>query len=117
MGRVKYNQKGYVGYSMSRRAVIAYKKGQKPRTKWTKTAMVHAIEDYCSKANILYDGSAALMSKAQLFQSFFMWKSWHHTGSHARRTEFYGLNKKAVEKVYGKGLPPERKGGFTMKLC
>ena len=63
MGRVRYNQRGYVGCSMSVNAALAYADGERPRSKWTKAAMLGAIADYCDMFGIPYDGSAARFTK------------------------------------------------------
>jgi len=101
MGKVRYNQAGYVGCSMSERAVMAYAMGEKPKSKWTKRAMLDAIEDYCEEFGIPYDGSLSKMTKASIFERFFEWKSWHHTGKYANVTDFYGLDEDAVDELGG----------------
>lgn len=102
MGRVVYNQPGYVGCSMSVNARLAYRSGEMPKSKWTKPAMLDAIEDYCGMFGIGYDGSASKMRKEELFDRFFEWKSWHHTGKYGNQTDFYGLDEDAVLEVFGK---------------
>lgn len=37
---------GYSGWSMSRNAVAAYRDGEMPKSKWTKKAILAALEDY-----------------------------------------------------------------------
>lgn len=101
MGRVTYNQPGYVGCAMSERAVRAYEDGEMPKSKWTKAAMLAAIADYCDMFGLAYDGSASNYTKETLFAKFFEWKSWHHTGKYANVTDFYGLNEDAVCAAYG----------------
>lgn len=102
MGRVVYNQTGYVGCSMSERAALAYEDGEMPKSRWTKSAMLAAIADYCDMFGLAYDGSAAKLTKDALFERFFEWKSWHHTGKYANVTDFYGLDEDAVCAAYGK---------------
>lgn len=99
MARIRYNQKGYSGCSMSTRAVIAYESGEKPKSKWTKRAMLDAIEEFCDECGIDCDGKFAGLTKAQLFDQFFEWKSWHHTGKYATRTDFYGVDYDKVLEV------------------
>ena len=96
MAKVRYNQSGYVGCSMSVNAALAYADGEKPKSKWTKAAMLGAIADYCDSFGIPYDGSVARFTKEVLFERFFEWKSWHHTGRYANETDFYGLDEEAV---------------------
>lgn len=100
MGKVKYNQPGYVGCSMSVNAVLAYLSGEKPKSKWTKSTMLDAIASYCDSFGIPYDGSAASYKADVLFDKFFEWKSWHHTGKYANATDFYGLDEEAVTRFF-----------------
>lgn len=44
-GKVNYNQKGYVGQSMSGRARQAYDNGEKPKTYWTKQEILDALSN------------------------------------------------------------------------
>ena len=101
MGKVRYGQAGYVGCAMSERAVEAYELGEKPKSKWTKKAMLDAIEEYCDEFGIAYDEKLSKMKKAELFERFFEWRSWHHTGVYAVETNFYGLNEQAVCELGG----------------
>ena len=94
MGKVRYNQRGYVGCSMSRRAVWAYERGEKPKSKWTKRAMLDEIAGYSEMFGIECDVSS--MSKAELWERFFEWKGWHHTSKYANETDFYGLDEEAL---------------------
>jgi len=96
MGKVKYNQPGYSGCSMSLRAREAYMSGEMPKSKWTKQAMLDAIKDCCKEFGIEFDRTRMRYDKATLFAKFFEWKSWHHTGKYANVTDFYGLNEEAV---------------------
>ena len=100
MGKVGYNQPGYMGCSMSLRARDAYMSGEKPKSKWTKAAMVEAIMDYCNEFGIPFDRAKVRCDKATMFQKFFEWKSWHHTGRYATVTDFYGLNEDAVVECF-----------------
>ena len=100
MGKVYYNQPGYSGCSMSIRAVEAYENGEMPKSKWTKTAMLAAIADYCDMFGIAYDGSVASFKRDALFERFFEYKSWHHTGKYATATDFYGLDEDAVVRFF-----------------
>ena len=81
---------------MSLRAVEAYENGEMPKSKWSKAAMLEAISDYCDMFGIAYDGSVSSFKRDALFERFFEWKSWHHTGKYANETDFYGLNEDAV---------------------
>lgn len=96
MGKVTYNQSGYVGSSMSRRAALAYDDGEMPKSKWTKGRMLAAIEDYCDEFCMPFDEDISKLTKDEIFSRFFEWKSWHHTGKYANATDFYGINETAV---------------------
>ena len=99
MGKVVYNQRGYRGQSMSNRAATAYEFGEKPKSKWTKAAMLEAIEDACIDMGTEFDATRFRFTKAELFDRFFEWKSWHHTGKYATETDFYGVDVDAVKEA------------------
>lgn len=82
---------GYIGYSMSRRAAEAYEDGEKPRSKWTKKAMIAAIKDACDDLDLAYDPAIEKMKKAELFHTFLYNSSWHHTGKFFNETDFYAI--------------------------
>ncbi len=46
---------GYYKYSMSNNAVKAYKQGEKPLSKWTKTEILSNVEFADEVAKILFD--------------------------------------------------------------
>ena len=99
MGRVWYNQPGYHGCSMSMNAVLAYEDGEKPKSKWTKKAMLATIEDVLYFDDVYTEDNFQIfqsMNKDELFDSCFMWTSWHHTGKFANETDFYGVDEDAV---------------------
>lgn len=87
---------GYVGWSMSRRAVAAYEDGEKPRSKWTKKAMIAAIKDACDDLDLAYDPAIEKMKKAELFHTFLYNSSWHHTGKFFNETDFYAIDEDAL---------------------
>ena len=95
---------GYVGWSMSKRAARAYDEGEKPRSKWTKTAMLEAIGDYAYEEEIEVDFAALLkMRKDEVFERFFRWSSWHHTSKYCNQTDFYALDGERLEE-WAKGV-------------
>lgn len=96
MGAVSYRQSGYVGASMSVRANAAYESGEMPMSKWTRSAIISAIKDYCADFDLAYNPEIESMSRAVLAEAYLEYKSWHHTGRFARETEFFGLNENAV---------------------
>lgn len=78
---------------MSNRAVQAYEDGAKPKSKWTKTAIVCAVlenldpisvED-CAKLRAGIDGHTV----AWLRDNMLSYDSWHHTSSAYNRTDFW----------------------------
>lgn len=87
-GRVRYNQSGYNGCSMSVRATEAYEDGEYPLSKWTKSCFVEALEDYS------FDFSK--LTKAML-TNFLEYAGWHHTGLYANQTDFYRLDDDKVK--------------------
>ena len=63
---------GYIGHSMSRRAAEAYEDGEMPKSKWTKKAMVAAIQSYCDEFDMLFDPDVLKgMRKDEVFERFF----------------------------------------------
>lgn len=99
MARISYGQSGYVGCSMSKRAQEAYEQGEKPKGKWTKTAMLDAIAGILWFDDVLTDDNMAAfkkLKKDELFNQFFIWSSWHHTGKYANVTDFYDVDETAI---------------------
>lgn len=90
---------GYSGWSMSKNAVLAYAYGEKPKSKWTKKAMLEAILDYMREFEIDAEDrfeSIARMRKADIFDRFFAWSSWHHTSKYANETDFYWIDEEEL---------------------
>ncbi|OLR56228.1 hypothetical protein BHK98_09220 [Hornefia porci] len=92
MGKVTYGQSGYVGSSMSVRAVEAYESGEKPKSRWTKAAMLATLEKWCKEADRVMLPEVAKLKKPDMFACCFCCTSWHHTGKYANITEFYGVD-------------------------
>lgn len=88
---------GYIGHSMSRRAAEAYEDGEMPKSKWTKKAMVAAIQSHCDESDMLFDPDVLKgMRKDEVFERFFYKSSWHHTSKLFNETVFYKLDEDAV---------------------
>ena len=85
---------------MSIRAVKAYEDSEMPKSKWTKKAMLAVIKDYCEQYDFSYDNNIETLHKKDLFDRFFEWKSWHHTGKFANETDFYGVDEEAIEEHF-----------------
>ncbi|WP_314945276.1 hypothetical protein [Olsenella uli] len=89
MGKVSYGQAGYIGQSLSERAAAAYADGEAPRSKWTKSAMLAAIGQWCEDEGRVLVEDVSAMRRDEVFERFFERSSWHHTGAYARETDFY----------------------------
>jgi len=91
---------GYVGYSMSKRAVEAYEQGEKPKSKWTKAVMLQEIVAYCDEFDMEISDKAwgylRKLTKGELFNRFFYKTSWHHTSKYFNQTDFYGLDEEEL---------------------
>lgn len=97
MSKVTYGQAGYDGQSMSIRAREAYAAGEMPKSRWTKAAMVEAIQAWCADAGRVMLPGVEGLRKDELFTRFFCATSWHHTGKYANATDFYGVDGDAAE--------------------
>lgn len=75
MTQVVYGQKGYLGSSMSVRAAEAYEQGEMPISRWTKTAIIQAVKDYCFDFDLAYDPDIKKKTKAELAKEFLEYKS------------------------------------------
>jgi hypothetical protein len=92
MSVVHYGQGGYIGCSMSEGAALAYWNGEKPKSKWTKKAMLAALEAYCKEAGRTINPEVLHMRKADIFARFFYRSSWHHVGKYASAVDFYSVD-------------------------
>lgn len=92
---------GYCGFSMSKRAVEAYENGEKPKSRWTKSAMLLEIGSYLNDLGVELPDDALTylkrLTKAEMFDRFFSYSSWHHTSKHFNVTDFYALDESAVD--------------------
>ena len=96
MSKVTYNQSGYCGASMSERAVQAYDNGEKPKSKWTKAAMLKEISECCEDFDLFFEPEIKKMKKEEIFNTFFYESSRHHTSKYANITYFYALSDDAM---------------------
>lgn len=86
---------GYSGYSMSQRATEAYKNGEKPLSKWTKSEIISRIKDIDKE-------KAQAFSKVKLSvlkDTILRYSSWHHTSSRCNRTNFYEVSTEIIEEM------------------
>jgi hypothetical protein len=97
MSKVAYGQAGYDGQSMSIRAREAYAAGEMPKSRWTKAAMVEAIQAWCRDADRVMLPEVEGLKKDELFSRCFCVTSWHHTGKYANATDFYGVDADAAD--------------------
>lgn len=93
---VQYGQEGYCGASMSEGAADAYADGEMPKSRWTKGAILKAVEALCDELDLAFDDSVSCMTKDDLWFEFIEWRSWHHTGKFANETDFYGVSERSV---------------------
>lgn len=93
---VQYGQEGYCGASMSEGAADAYADGEMRKSRWTKGAILKAVEALCDELDLAFDDSVSRMTKDELWFEFIEWRSWHHTGKFANETDFYGVSERSV---------------------
>lgn len=84
--------KGYHGYSMSKRAASAYINGEKPLSRWTKKAIIAAINEWEESTNRLMTVDVSRMTRDDLIERYIRYSSWHHTSKMINATEFYQLS-------------------------
>lgn len=89
---------GYSGYSMSNNAVAAYEIGEKPLSKWSRSALIDAAREIDSEKAELLERVGANALRAHLLR----YTGWHHTSSMYNRTDFYGIDEQVL-----KALTPE----------
>lgn len=91
------NCRGYIGRNMSINAANAYKAGEKPLSKWSKTELVDAISSISESENI--EAIIKLLTVKELQDNFLKRSSWHHTGAFFSETDFYSIDEKAVSAI------------------
>lgn len=88
---------GYVGFSMSRRAVQAYSDGAMPLSKWTKKAILDKAYGLYKENKCTYRFELLTkLSLAQLKNLLLTMQGWHHTSAYINRTSFYDVCEAAV---------------------
>lgn len=79
---------GYVGYSYSKNAELAYENGEKPLSKWKKSEIIKEVVSFGSWTEDDIKGY-----RLETLCSFFLKRtSWHHTSKHFNKTDFYDIN-------------------------
>ena len=98
MSKVTYNQSGYSGCSMSKKAVAAYDNGEMPKSKWTKRAILEGVAQVLEDNGINPDLIHVFqkMTKNQLWDDVMLWSSWHHVGKFAQEVDFYSVSELCV---------------------
>lgn len=84
---------------MSVNAAIAYSAGEKPLSKWTKTAILADIESAFSELSKKKMNTIKKMTLAELRENFLIYKAYHHTGKFYNSTNFYQINTDRVENI------------------
>jgi len=88
---------GYDGFSMSNNARLAYEAGEKPKSKWTKDAIILELKragvDPVQIA-VVRRFPASVLKEIGLSRS-----SWHHTSSRYNRTDFYTVDVDRLERL------------------
>ena len=94
----------YIGYSMSEGAADAYENGEKPKSAWSKNAMMDVITTIIEEEGLNLDHQVFdAFPKSSLFALFFKESSWHHTGTFYNKTDFY-----ALDYMFVRGLTNQR---------
>lgn len=90
---------GYNGYSMSKRAAAAYNGGEKPKSKWTKKAMLEVIDECLKEKGLKLTIDLKSLKKDEIFDKYFAYSSYHHTSKMCNVTNFYKLDHAALENI------------------
>lgn len=94
---------GYIGYSMSERAALAYSDGEKPFSKWTKKDIINVIKEEAADPSSYYkiDNNVIMALEKTpvktLKNAVLSCTSWHHTSSYYNHTNFYTVDLEKVE--------------------
>lgn len=91
---------GYNKYSMSNNAIKAYNDGERPISKWTKKAIVDAINDAIANGDLTLKCDIKVIKTLpiKILKDVALYKSsWHHTSLHYNKTNFYSLDLDALE--------------------
>ena len=108
---VKFNQKGYIGQSMSVRAQEAYDNGEMPLSKWGKKQILDELYamGYSEDKLLLLNK----LTKKELSDLFLTYSSYHHMGKYANSINFYSvafekeLTQEEVDKIIA-SRPPRK---------
>lgn len=95
---------GYVGWSMSRRAAAAYADGEMPLSRWTKGAILEAIQEWEEETGRTADKAG---TKAELINRYLRYSSYHHTSKFVNITYFYSLSEDCLIQNSRESTPEE----------
>ena len=95
---------GYNRYSMSKRAVEAYDRGEQPMSKWTKQDLLDAVDDL--NPSILE--ACIRLSVPELRDFLLAYSGWHHTSSYFSKTDFYAI-REDIEDLKPEDVPKHEK--------
>lgn len=85
---------GYHGFSMSNNAVEAYQHGEKPRSKWTKTAIIEELIEQEAPQEVI---DAARRTPLNVLRDVaLMYSAYHHTSSYYNTTDFFSVDAESV---------------------
>lgn len=101
---------GYYQYSRSNNAIAAYKSGEKPLSKWTKTGIIEAIERKIEDEELTLNCNLGKLKKLPvkvLKQICLYCSSWHHTSNHYNKTDFYSIDIDSVERLTDERIDKE----------
>jgi len=88
---------GYNNYNMSNNALLAYKEGEKPISKWTKKVLMSELENYITENNLKLN--VKLISKLtlkELRKKMLYVSSWHHSSKFYNVVHFYKLDESYI---------------------
>ena len=83
---------GYSGWSMSNNAVTAYENGEKPKSKWSKAAILQEIKENDSGAFTCSIDVLQKMPINLLWDVLLLKTSWHYASSRYNKTDFYAID-------------------------
>lgn len=84
---------GYHGFSMSKRAVMAYKNGEMPISKWTKSVLIDEVRKLMCNEKVNFSIDVLKKAPKCVLEDLVLYKSSkHHTSKFCNSTDFYSLD-------------------------
>lgn len=88
---------GYFNYSMSNNAINSYKNGEKPFSRWTKSAFINTLTAMILNGDLPESIAEDVKNfKLDDFRQFLTSCGWHHTSCKYNRTPFFRLDESAL---------------------